>query len=164
VTRTIPRSKPTQKNERTKHSYFAFLKEAKRLNESSIDAVAKSLDRFETYCGRQPFARFHREQAIAFKAAPADQFSNRSRERLSKATIYARSFTQRRGCELFQHVPKDMAVAKATRETRFPIMGEIEKALGELTANFRRLQEASSALKRALAGWAKCHRGYGSRS
>ena len=36
-------------NERIKHEYFAFLKEAKRQSDASVDACAKSLDRFETY-------------------------------------------------------------------------------------------------------------------
>lgn len=134
-------------NERTKHSYFAFLKEAKRLSESSIDAVAKSLDRFETYCGRRPFARFHREQAIAFKAALADQLSSRSKERLSKATIYStlthlkaffqwlsmqrgfKSKLQYEDASYFNMSLKDMAVAKAVKEVRVPTMGEIYKAL-----------------------------------
>ena len=36
-------------NERIKRKYLIFLKEAKRQNESSIDAVAKALSRFESY-------------------------------------------------------------------------------------------------------------------
>ena len=35
------------KNERIKRQYFAFLKEAKRHSEPTVDAVAKALARFE---------------------------------------------------------------------------------------------------------------------
>ena len=35
-------------NERIKRQYFAYLKEAKRHSEPTVDAVAKALDRFET--------------------------------------------------------------------------------------------------------------------
>ena len=33
-------------NERIKRQYFIFLKEAKRQNEASVDAVAKAVSRF----------------------------------------------------------------------------------------------------------------------
>ena len=36
-------------NERIKRKYFAFLKEAKRHSEQTVDAAAKALNRFEVY-------------------------------------------------------------------------------------------------------------------
>ena len=36
-------------NERIKHRYFTYLKEAKRLSEQTLDSVAKALARFEDY-------------------------------------------------------------------------------------------------------------------
>jgi hypothetical protein len=42
-------------NERIKHEYFGYLKEAKQLSEHSVDAVAKALDRFERLHGAQGF-------------------------------------------------------------------------------------------------------------
>ncbi|MDH5731734.1 MAG: hypothetical protein OEZ58_22360 [Gammaproteobacteria bacterium] len=42
-------------NERIKRKYFAFLKEAKRQNEASVDAVAKVLNRFEYYGSHRNF-------------------------------------------------------------------------------------------------------------
>jgi site-specific recombinase XerD len=36
-------------NERIKRKYFAYLKEAKRHSEPTVNASAKALDRFETY-------------------------------------------------------------------------------------------------------------------
>ena len=40
-------------NERTKRQYFAFLKEAKRHSEPTVDASAKALNRFEVYTSCQ---------------------------------------------------------------------------------------------------------------
>ena len=36
-------------NERIKRKYFAYLKEAKRHSEPTVDAAAKALSRFEEY-------------------------------------------------------------------------------------------------------------------
>lgn len=76
-------------NERIKHEYFAYLEEAKQLSAQSVDAVAKAIDRFETYTGRRDFKQFHRQQAVAFKKHMAEQHNRRTGERLSKATIYS---------------------------------------------------------------------------
>src|SRR5271154_1725587 len=76
-------------NERTKHDYFAYLKEAKRQSESTVDAYAKALDRFEIYTKHRDFKLFHPAQAIAFKKHFAEEKSQQSGETLSKATLYA---------------------------------------------------------------------------
>jgi len=55
-------------NERIKRQYFLFLKEAKRQDESSVDAVAKAISRFEAYTKWRDFKTFHIEQAVGFKA------------------------------------------------------------------------------------------------
>lgn len=76
-------------NERIKHRYFQFLKEAKRHCEDSVDAVAAALARFEACTGHRDFKAFHFKQAIAFKQRLAAQSSRSTGERLSKATQYA---------------------------------------------------------------------------
>ena len=73
-------------NERIKRRYFAFLKEAKRHSEPTVDAAAKALSRFETYTRYRDFKAFHFEQAIAFKKHLAEQKGQKSGEKLSKAT------------------------------------------------------------------------------
>jgi len=75
-------------NERIKHRYFRFLKEAKGRNEASIDGVAKALNRFETYTRFRDFKQFHVEQAIGFKASLAKQRNERTGANLSAATLY----------------------------------------------------------------------------
>ncbi len=74
-------------NERIKRKYFAFLKEAKRHSEPTIDAAAKALNRFEVYTKFRDFKTFHFEQAIAFKKHFAVQKGQRSGEKLSKARL-----------------------------------------------------------------------------
>jgi len=74
-------------NGRIKRKYLIFLKEAKRQSESSIDAVAKSLSRFESYTDYRDFKAFHFEQAIGFKKHLAKQNNLKTGEKLSKATL-----------------------------------------------------------------------------
>ncbi len=73
-------------NERIKRKYLVFLKEAKRQDETSIDAVAKALNRFETYTKFKNFKAFHFEQAVGFKKHLANQKNKTSGKPLSKAT------------------------------------------------------------------------------
>ena len=54
-------------NERMKRQYFAYLADAQGHSEETIDAVAKAIDRFETYTRYKDFKTFHIEQAKAFK-------------------------------------------------------------------------------------------------
>ena len=74
-------------NERIKNDYFKLLKEARGFDEASIDAVAASIDRFETYTKRRGFDRFHIEQAIGFKTWLVEQTNRQTGRPLSKATM-----------------------------------------------------------------------------
>ena len=75
--------KHSAENERIKRKYFAFLKEAKRHSEPTVDAAAKALNRFEVYTKYRDFKTFHFEQAIAFKKNLAEQKGQQSGEKLS---------------------------------------------------------------------------------
>ena len=76
-------------NERIKCAYLTYLAEAKGFSEATLDGVAKALNRFETYTKFRDFKAFHIEQAKGFKASLAEQLSARTKDRLSKATLYA---------------------------------------------------------------------------
>src|SRR5262249_35937924 len=76
-------------HERIKRAYCTYLAEAKGFSETTLDGVAKALNRFETYTKFRDFKSFHIEQAKGFKAHLAEQRSLRSKERLSKGTLYA---------------------------------------------------------------------------
>ena len=74
-------------NERIKHEYFIWLKEAEGRNEASIDGVAKAIDRFETYTRVRDFKQFRPEQARAFRAHLTEQRNARTREPLSSGSF-----------------------------------------------------------------------------
>ena len=69
-------------NERIKRAYFTYLAEAQGFSESTLDSVAKAINRFESYTKFRDFKTFHIEQAKAFKARLAEQMSLRTKGRL----------------------------------------------------------------------------------
>ena len=75
-------------NERIKRRYFVYLMEADHYSESTVDAVAAALSRFEADTGFKDFKKFHHEQAIAFKRR-LSATRGASGELLSKATLHS---------------------------------------------------------------------------
>ncbi|MCA9469058.1 MAG: site-specific integrase [Nitrospira sp.] len=134
-------------NERIKRQYLKFLKEAKRYDEATVDAVAKALARFETDTKFRDFKVFHFEQAIAFKNRLANQKNQATGEKLSKATLYAtlahlkRFFQWLAGqpgyksrfrysdAEYFNLSDKDTRVATARREKAYPSLEQIKHVI-----------------------------------
>ena len=78
-------------NERIKHKYFYFLKEAKQQNEATVDAAAKAISRFEDYNKYRDYILkvrqktvFHYDGKLVEKAL-ADR-ANRTEAKISKIT------------------------------------------------------------------------------
>ncbi len=140
-------------NERIKRKYFVFLKEAKRHGESTVDAVAKALNRFETYSNYRDFKTFHFQQAVAFKKHLAEQRSAASGEKLSKATLSStlshltrffqwlawqpgfKSCLQYSDAEYFNLSEKDTRVANAHREKPVPTVEQIQHVIEGMSSN-----------------------------
>ena len=140
-------------NERIKRQYFAFLKEAKRQSEPTVDAVAKALDRFEVYTKHRDFRIFHRDQAIGFKNQLAEQKGQRSGKQLSKATLHATLTQLKRffqwlawqpgyksrfkypDAEFFNLSDKGMRIATAQREQKAPTLEQIKHAINSMPAS-----------------------------
>jgi integrase/recombinase XerC len=140
-------------NERIKRRYFAYLKEAKRHSEPTVDAVAKALDRFEVDTKHRDFKAFHFEQAVAFKKHLAEQRSQQSGEKLSKATLHAtlahlkrffqwlagqpgyKSRLQYSDADYFNLSDKDMRVATAHREQPAPTLEQVKHVITTMPAN-----------------------------
>jgi site-specific recombinase XerD len=138
------------KNERMKRTYRIYLKEARQLDEQSIDAIDKAMDRFERYTKRRDFREFREEQAIAFKRHLAEQNNVRTGERLSKATIYStltalkdfffwlagqpgfKGRLRYDAADYFKISLKDVTAAKATCEGRVPSLEQIRAALAAM--------------------------------
>jgi integrase len=140
-------TKHNPENERIKRAYFSYLKEAKRHSEPTVDAAAKALSRFEEWNQYKTFKAFHHEQAIAFKRHLTEQTSQRSGERLSKATLHAtlkqlRDFffwlagqpgykarLQYSDAEYFNLSDKDVRVATAHRERPSPTLDQVRHVI-----------------------------------
>jgi integrase len=123
------------------------LKEAKGRSEASIDAVAKALNRFETYTRFRDFKAFHIEQAKGFKAHLAEQMNLRTGKRLSAATLYStlgalkaffqwlagqpgyKSRTSYADAEYFNLSEKEARVATAHRDKDAPTIEQIRHVL-----------------------------------
>ena len=128
-------TKTNAANERIKREYFRYLKEAHGRDEATIDGVARSLARFEQSTGGKDFKRFHREQAVAFKAKLANAKNADSGMGLAKATLLStmrdlRAFyvwlSRERGfrshiayadADYFNLSDKDVAVARTSRNS-----------------------------------------------
>jgi integrase len=140
-------------NERIKRRYFTFLKEAKRHSEPTIDAAAKALNRFEIYTKYKDFKTFHFQQAIAFKRYLAEQKSQQTGERLSKATLHAtltqlkrflqwlawqpgyKSRLQYSDAEYFNLSDKDTRIATAQREQKVTTLEQIKHVINTMPDN-----------------------------
>ena len=134
-------------NERIKRQYFAFLKEAKRHSEPTIDAAAKALDRFERFTRYRDFKLFHCEQAIAFKRNLAEEKAHKSGEVLSKATLHStlthlkrffewlarepgyKSRLRYSEAEYFNLSENDTRIAKARREQKTPTLEQVKHVI-----------------------------------
>jgi integrase len=134
-------------NERIKRAYFNFLAEAQGFDEATLDGVAKALNRFEVYTKFRDFKLFHIDQAKGFKNSLAEARGQRSKEPLSKATLYStltilkRFFVWLAGqpgyksriaysdAEYFNLSVKETRIAKAVREPRIPTLEQIQHVI-----------------------------------
>ena len=139
-----------QNNERIKRRYFAYLQEAQRYSVSTVDAVAKSLARFEADNKFKDFRAFHFEQAIAFKRRLVERPSDRTGAKLSKATAHAtlanlkrffhwlagqpgyKSRLQYSDADYFNLSEKDVRIATSRREQRVPTLEQIHHVLAQM--------------------------------
>ena len=80
-------NKHNPNNERIKRKYLIFMKEARQQQEATIDAIAKAINRFESYTQFRDLKSFHFEQAVGFKKHLAKQSNKRTGDKLSKATL-----------------------------------------------------------------------------
>jgi len=140
-------------NERIKRRYFTFMKEAKRQDEASIDAIAKALNRFETYSNFRDFKTFHHQQAVNFKQHLSKEKSHKTGKPLSKATMnmtlrYLKAFFQWLSMqagyksrinycdsEYFNLSEKSVNIATARREKPVPTLDQIKHVLNSMPSS-----------------------------
>ncbi len=138
-------------NERIKRQYFAYLKEAMRHSEPTVDAVAKALARFEADTKYRDFKAFHFEQAIAFKKRLAEQTNQQTGKMLSKATLNStlaqvknffhwlagqpgyKSRLRYSDADYFNLSEKDVRVATAKREQTGPTLEQVKHVISMMS-------------------------------
>lgn len=139
-------------NERIKRDYFAYLKEAKRQSEASVDAVAMALARFEHRTEYKDFKTFHYQQAVAFKHWLAGQDNQVTGKKLSKATLHAtlshlkrffqwlagqpgyRSRFNYSDADYFNVSEKDARIASAKRSRPVPTIEQVRHVIATMPA------------------------------
>jgi len=137
-------------NARIKREYFTYLKEAQRRDETSIDAVAKALARFEEANGHKDFKTFHRAQAVAFKHKLDKQLAVRTGKPLSRATVNStlsalraffvwlagqpgyKSRLSYADADYFNLAEKDVRIAKASRHKAFPSLEQVHHVIAAM--------------------------------
>jgi integrase len=131
-------------NERLKHRYFQWLRDARQMAEKSIEQVAMALDRFEDFTQHRDFKQLRMDQAGPFKKHLAKANGKRSGDKLSKATInstlyamrdFVRWLAEQKGfrnrlvatdAEYFNPSRHDEAIARAQRPMKVPELWQIE--------------------------------------
>jgi integrase len=134
-------------NERLKHRYFGYLREARQLGEHSIDQVAKALDRFEEHSRRRQFRDYRPEQAVSFKKHLGSVNSQSGKGRLSKATVSStlhalrdfflwlaeqkgfRNRIQRTDADYFRPSRSDEAISRAPGQMEVPTIAQVRAML-----------------------------------
>ena len=137
-------------NERIKRQYFAYLKEAKRHSEPTVDAVAKAIARFEEDTKYRDFKSFHFEQAVAFKRHLSNQTNKQTGAKLSKATLHStlaqlksffhwlawqpgyKSRLQYSDADYFNLSEKEVRIATAKREQTGPTLEQAKYVISKM--------------------------------
>ena len=145
--------KHNPKNERIKRRYFDYLKEAKRMDTSSIDMAAAAIASFEHWANYRDFARFHIEQAKRFKAHLAKAVNEKTGKPLAKATIHSRLMALKAfvfwlagqpgyksrisyaDADYFNPSANDSRIATARREKKVPTVDQIKLVLSKMPSD-----------------------------
>lgn len=140
-------------NERIKHKYFTFLREAMRVSDSTIDGVAKAISRFEEHTKYKDFKTFRHEQASGFKRHLTDQKNLRKDTKLSKSTLHSTFASLKRffqwlareqgyksriefsDVEYFNTSNKDLQVATARRTQKVPTLEQIKHVIASMPSS-----------------------------
>ena len=146
-------TKNNPNNERIKRKYFIYLRNARQQSVQAVDGAASALARFENQTKHRDFKLFRSELAIAFKKHLAEQVSQMSGEKLSKATMYAtlmslKSFFQWLSREtgyksrvhyseadFFNMSAKDARVATTRRAKAFPTLEQVNRVISMMPDN-----------------------------
>tara|TARA_R110002020_G_scaffold37828_3_gene113978 strand:- start:8239 stop:9345 length:1107 start_codon:yes stop_codon:yes gene_type:complete len=138
------------KNERIKRRYIDYLKEAKRMDSSSVDMAAAAMASFEHWSNYRDFAKFHIEHAKQYKACLAKSVNEKTGKPLAKATIHSRLMALKAfvfwlagqpgyksriayaDADYFNPSSNDSRIATAQREKKVPTIDQIKLVLSKM--------------------------------
>jgi len=83
-------SKHHPANEKIKHRYFGYCKDANRMKGSTIEAIAAAISHFEVTTEHKDFKKFRVEWARKYKKTLENSLNHLTGSPLAKATIYSR--------------------------------------------------------------------------
>ena len=139
-------------NERIKHRYLVYMREAKRLSDASVDHAASAIAAFEASTAYRDFRSFHIDQARRFKQVLDEHRNAKTGKPLAKATTQARllavkafflwladqsgyrSRIRYADAEYFNPLANDSRIAKAVRERPAPTLKQIRHVLNIMPA------------------------------
>jgi integrase len=134
------------KTRKKKRDYAFFLEAANGKQNPTIDAVLRSIERFEVSTNRKPFRKFHVEQARSFRGRLVEEVGAKGRP-LSAATIVStlkhlrnfflwlsrepgfRQAINANDANYFTPSDRDMQIATAKRERPVATLDEIKHVL-----------------------------------
>lgn len=140
------------KNERIKRRYLDYLKEAKRMDISSVDMAAAAISNFDQWNRCRDFALFHIEQAKGYKAYLATLQNEQTGRPLAKSTVYSRLMAVKgfffwlagqsgyksrisySDSDYFNPSANDARIATARREKKVPTIEQVKHVLDQMAA------------------------------
>lgn len=75
-------------NEKIKNKYYEYLKEAKSYSDLTIEAIKKSIYRYEDFTDFEDFAKFNKAKAVAFKEWLENREAPGRKKKISASTYY----------------------------------------------------------------------------
>jgi len=134
-------------NERVKHRYAIYMKEARRYDDQSVDAALAAIHRFEAHTKFRDFKTFRQEQAVSFKHHLAKQLNARTGKPLAKSTLLSvlsdlKAFFAWLACEkeyrrrlketdaaYFNLTEREGRIGRARLEKVVPTLDEVQRAI-----------------------------------
>lgn len=139
-------------NERMKHAYLGYLKEARGRSERTIDQVAAAIDAFEGFTRHRDFKFFKAANARDWKAYLLEEPSERTgkplalsaaRSRLRAVRDFLLWLSREPGCrkidprdaDYFNLSARDEKIARAIHERPVPSLDEVTRALDAMRSD-----------------------------
>jgi len=137
-------------NERIKHQYFEWLRDAKRMSELTINKAKLALKKYDIFTQHANFKLFRKADAVEFKRCLRESNARGTDSKLSLSTLdhtlYAvkeffiwlarqegyRSRIDRDDLEYFNLSAHERRIAKAPTHRLYPTLHEVLKVLGDM--------------------------------